>query len=118
MNNNLEKEILIPNFCNGYSSSSPPASRVFFGPLRIAVSLTVLLERGFHALIRNVLFSSPTDMGSHNLHPLGGPMSSLAHRSVSRSSTICNNSSPPLTDIVRFGPLRIVISLTIINRIC
>ena len=32
---------------------------------------TCLLGRGFHTLIKNVSFSSPTDMGSHNPPPLG-----------------------------------------------
>ena len=31
--------------------------------------------------------------------------------------TICNNSSPPLADIVRFGSLRIVVSLTVLKRV-
>ena len=35
--------------------------------------------------------------------PLRGPTSSLAHRSVSSSNTICNSLSPPLADIVLFG---------------
>ena len=39
--------------------------------------------------------------------------SSLARRLVLSSATICNGPNPPLTDIVRFDPLRIVISLTI-----
>ena len=42
----------------------------YIGLLRIVVSFTIfktcLLGRGFHTLIKNVLFPSPTDMGSHN----------------------------------------------------
>ena len=38
--------------------------------------------------------------------------SSLAHQSVSGSDTICNSPNPPLVNIVRFCPLRIVINLT------
>ena len=44
------------------------------------------------------------------IHPLGGP--------VSGTDTICNNPSPPLADIVRFDPLRIAISLTVLKRVC
>ena len=48
---------------------------VRFGPLRIVISFIVfemrLLGRGFHTLIRNASFPSPTDLGSHNLPPLG-----------------------------------------------
>ena len=39
--------------------------------------------------------------------------SSPAHALVFDSDTICNNSSLPLVVIVRFGPLRIAVSLTI-----
>ena len=84
----------------------PTANRVLFGfflssfPSRFFK--TRLLGRGFHTLIKNVSFSSPTDMGSHNppplgplipfsnqcgtlppIHPLQGPVSLLAHRLVS-----------------------------------
>ena len=41
-------------------------------PLQSPTSLlaqTRMLERGFHTLIRNVSFSSPTNVGSHNPHP-------------------------------------------------
>ena len=78
---------------------------------------TCLLGRGFHTLIRKASFPSPTDVGSHKPPPWG-PAPSLAHHSVSGSDTICNNPCPPLTDIVRFGPLCIVVSLTILKRIC
>ena len=40
--------------------------------------------------------------------PLRASVSLLTHRSVSGSDTICNNSSPPLADIVLFGlPLKV-----------
>ena len=65
-----------------------------------------LLGRGFHTLIKNALFSSPTDVGSHDpppsepnvltdthsslqsmwdppIHPLQGPASLRAHQLVS-----------------------------------
>ena len=32
----------------------------------VRIFKTCLLERGFYTLIKNVLFSSPTDVGSHN----------------------------------------------------
>ena len=37
------------------------------------------------------------------IHPLGGLASSLTHRSVTGSDTICNSPSPPLANIVLFG---------------
>ena len=39
---------------------------------------TCLLERGFHSLVSNVLFLSPTDVGSHNLYPIGGSAYSVS----------------------------------------
>ena len=69
---------------------------------------TCLLERGFHTLIRNVLFLSLTNMGSHNPP---SPAFSLAHHPVIGYNTICNSPSPPLADIVHFGLLHIAISL-------
>ena len=65
-----------------------------------------LLETCFCPLIRNVFFPSSIDMVSHTA-------SSPAHALVFDSDTICNNSSLPLVVIVRFGPLRIAVSLTI-----
>ena len=44
-----------------------------------------------------------------------GPASSLAHRSG--SDIICNSSIPLLVDIVRFSPLRIAASLTVLIRV-
>ena len=107
--------------CNG--PSPPLADIVLFG---LFLSSLRLLWRGFHTLIKNASFSSPTDVGSHNLplfdaqrprwhsfpspinvgppiHALSNPASLMAHRSVSGSDTICNNPSPPLGDIVLFG---------------
>ena len=37
----------------------------------LKVFKTCLLGRGFHTLIKNVSFSSPTDVGSHNPLPFG-----------------------------------------------
>ena len=53
--------------CN--SLSSPLAWIIYFGPLCIAVSLTVLkcvCERCFHITLRNVSFSFSTDARSHS----------------------------------------------------
>ena len=53
--------------CN--SLSSPLAGIIYFGPLRIAVSFTVLkwvCERCFHIILRNVSFSFSTDVRSHS----------------------------------------------------
>ena len=80
-------------------------------------SKTCLSGRGFHTLINNVLFPSPTNVGSHNL-PSWGPASSLAHRPVSSSDTICNSPIPLLTDIVRFCLLRIAVSLMVLKHVC
>ena len=69
-----------------------------------------MLGRGFHTLIRNVSFPSPTDVESHNPLPWR-PVSSLGF------DTICNHSSSPL-DIVRFSPLHIIVNLTILKSVC
>ena len=101
--------------CN--SLNPPLADIVCFSPLRIVVSLTVfktrLLGRSFHTIIRNALFPSLIDVGSHNPPPFEGLASSLAHCPLFGSDTICNSSNPPLADIVCFGPLRIVVSLSV-----
>ena len=93
------------------------ANIVLLVPLRITISLTIfkkhLLWRGFHTLIRNALIPSTTDVRSLHPPPFGSPMSSLAHRPVFGYDIICNSPSPPLTVIVCFSPLCIVVSLTI-----
>ena len=63
------------------------------------------------------LFSSPTDVESHNPPPLG-TQRPCWHRLVSGSSIICNSPSILLTDIVCFGLLCIVVSLTVLKRVC
>ena len=75
---------------------------------------TCLLGRGFHIPIKNTSFSSPTDVGSNNPPPWG-PASLLVHRSVSGSNAICNSLRSPLAGIINFGPLRIVVSLTVLK---
>ena len=55
------------NFCNNLSPLL--VDIVLFGlsfGLPLKVFKTHLLERGFHTLINNVSFSSPTNVGSHN----------------------------------------------------
>ena len=74
--------------------------------LPLKVFKTRLLGRGFHILIKNVLFPSTTDVGSHNplplgpsvlagtppsVYPLQDSVSSLAHRPMSDSDTICKS---------------------------
>ena len=101
------------------SSSLPLTDIVHFNPLRIRQPHGFkmhLLERGFHTLIRNVSFLSQIDVGFHNPFPLGDPTSSLAYHPVTGSDTICN-SSLPLADIVRFNPLCIAVSLTVLKRV-
>ena len=59
-----------------------------------------MLGRGFHTLIKNVSFPSPTDVGSHIIiHPLQGPVSSLAlillsNRCEISQSTPCRAQHP------------------------
>ena len=76
----------------------------------------VSIRERFPYLIRNVSFSLPTDVRSHNPSPCG-LASSLTHNSISGSYIICNSSNPLLTDIVCFGPLRIAVSLTILKPV-
>ena len=89
--------------CN--SPNSPLANIVYFDMLYITISFKalkrVLLRRGFHALIINASFPSPTNVGSHNPPPWGST-SSLTHRSVFASYNICNSPSPRLANIVIF----------------
>ena len=69
--------------CN--SLSSPLAGIIYFGPLRIAVSLTVLksvCERCFHISLRNVSFSFSTDLRSHSLWELLKNLWEYLNRSI------------------------------------
>ena len=50
--------------CN---SPSPPLADIDHFGLSLKVFKTLLLGRGFHTLIKNVSFSSPTDVESHNI---------------------------------------------------
>jgi len=83
------KDLIIE--CN--SLSSLLVDIVQFGPLRIAISLTILntrlLGRGFPPLW-GMLRSPLQLMWDITIRPLWGPASLLAHCLVSGSSTICN----------------------------
>ena len=99
-----------------------------------------MLGRGFHTLIKNAPFPFATDVGSHNspplqdlasslalVHlsdrceisqftPLQGLASSLAHRPVSGSDTICNSPSPLLAYIVIFGLSLQIFKMRLLGR--
>ena len=65
----VTRSVAIQN-CTCNSPSPLLVNIVRFGPLRITISphgfKMRLLRRGFHTLIRNASFASPTDVGSHN----------------------------------------------------
>ena len=52
--------------CN---SLSPPLTNIVLFRLSLNIFKTRLLERGFHTLIKNASFFSPTDVRSHNPPP-------------------------------------------------
>ena len=63
--------------------------------------------RGFHTLIKGVSFS-PQPIWDLTIHPLSGPTSTLTHRPVSSSDTICNSLISLPADIVLFRlPLKV-----------
>ena len=66
---------------------------------------------------KKCFISSPIGVGSHNATLFGGQVSSLAHCLMTSSKIICNCKGPLLVDIVRFDPLRITISLTVLKRV-
>ena len=91
---------------------------VRFGLLRIAVSLMVLnvsTRERFPHPYNNCFVSLSNRCGISPSTPLGSPTSLLAHCLMSNSDIIYNSLSPTLTDNVCFGPLCIVISLTVLN---
>ena len=57
-----------------------------------------MLERGLHTL--RSLLKLTWDL---TIHSLEGLTFSLTHYSISTFNTICNDPSPPLTDIVLFA---------------
>ena len=63
----------LPHICIWNSLSPPLVDIVLFGLFLFELSLKIfkmrLLGRGFHTLIKNVLFHSPADVGSHNPPP-------------------------------------------------
>ena len=106
--------------CN---SPSPPLANIILFGIPLKVFRTRLQGRGFHTLIKNVSFSSPNDVRSHNptssgprvladthsplqsmwdltIHPLSGP-SVLA--GTPPSVWHCNSSSPLLVNFFLFG---------------
>ena len=66
---------------------------VSYTPLRIVVSLTILIK----CFIWDLTFYSSWEPN------------------ISSFDTICNSSSPPLVDIIHFSLLRIVINLTVLK---
>ena len=84
--------------------SSPLLANIFrFGPLRIVVSTR---EKFPHPYNECFTFLS-NQYGISQSTLLTDPTSSLAHRPVTNSDTICNSSSLLLTNIVHFDLLRI-----------
>jgi len=86
---------------------------------------THLLGRSFYSLrwhnfhsYKKCFVLSPTDISQFTPSPWG-PTSSLAqaHHPMSNSDIICSRPSPPLTDFIRFGSLRIVVSLMVLKHI-
>ena len=65
------------------SSSQPLVDIVHFCPLHIAVNLTILkhIWKGFHTLIRNISFPSPTHVGYHIVVQDNDFISLFFHRS-------------------------------------
>ena len=65
------------------------------------------------------LWASPQDFKTRLLWRGSSPTpTSVSHRPMTGSDTICNSPSPPLAGIVHFGLLHIVINLTILKRVC
>jgi len=107
--------ILHPTFFYSLTTlfnNMPNPPHILFVLIRYASSSTV---QRFHIFIRNVSFSSLTDIESHN-PPLREPASSLTHHPVSDSNTICNITNTSLTDIARFDQLHIDVNLTVIDK--
>ena len=113
--------------CN--SPISQLADIVCFGPLRITVNLTVLKHVCYREIFTplNRLFrsySQPTwDL---TIHPPLEPSvladthsfpRLIAHHPVYGFDTISNSPISQLVDIVRFGPLRIAVSLMILKHV-
>ena len=86
---------------------------LFFTKQLISNLIYIYIYTRFCSLqsIVNLGFSS--DRGGISRSPcLQGPVSLLTHYPASDSNLICNSSCPPLTNVVYFDPLRIVVSLT------
>ena len=70
--------------------------------LSLKVFKTCLLGRGFHTLIKNVSFSSPTDVGSHN-PPLLPDQYGLSQSTHLQGSVSRWHSNPSPIDVVLFS---------------
>ena len=109
---------LAPRFYNTSARERfPHFSKECFVPHSNQYRISQSAHKGFHTLIKNASFLSPTDVRSHNSPPWRLSFS-LAHCLVSGFDTICNSPSPSIVDIVRFGPLRIAVNLTVLKRDC
>ena len=88
--------VLLPNRC-AISQSTPPSMP------SVLASTRSLLQSMWDPPIQPP--SEPSILGGTppRVHPLQVSASSLAHRPVSDSDTICNSPSPPLADIILFG---------------
>ena len=83
----------------------------------LKVFKTRLLGRGYHTLVRNVLFNSLINVRSHRPLPWD-PTSSLAYCLVFGCDTSCNNLSPLLADIVIFELFVSGFSSSFLKHIC
>ena len=100
----IARNLALILICN---NPSPLLTNIFcFGPLRVVVSL---LERGkkFPHPYKELLCSLLQPIWYLTIHPSWGPVSSLAHRSVSASNIICNSLSSSLVDVFCFDMLRV-----------
>ena len=84
-------------------------------PFRLPLKVLKCVGRGFHTLIRNVSFPSPTDMGSHNPPSLGSA-SLLAYCPVFDSNIICN--SPTASKYCSLWTFLFGLSLKVLKRVC
>ena len=64
-----------------------------------------------------MLRSSQQLIWNLTIYPSWSSVFSLTHHQVSDFDTICNSFKPSLADIIRFTPLRIVVSLTILGEV-
>ena len=121
--NHLKMPFLFQPFTIHTSLSNHPPNHTIFSTnihyfiIRSSVQVVIFFQK-LRIYYKGVVRSSLQPMWDHTIHLSWGPISSLTHRSVSRSDTICNNQSSLLTNIVHFDPLRILVSLTILKCVC